>query len=286
MRILILLLISFFSIQTFAQFEKIDKTQRFGAIIQGQYNHTITTQDYEPTSSSVSYNYFGITDFEYQKVINQRIKEYIEFCMIDTAYFPIEENLSPKFFEDALNNFVESYNYVRFRLGDDVHPFWINTSILIDTINFKNYVQVANTSNIYTAGAHPYIMDEYLIVSKEKGQIITWKNLVKEDQLDAFTSVIEKYFKKVEGLKKKDDIITNSTANHWSEEELKEKTDNFRIPIYFFSSKRFELSKNFQFTKKGIRLIYLPYEAREWARGSIIVNVPKRKIKKYLNFNW
>jgi hypothetical protein len=172
------------------------------------------------------------------------------------------EKVSRPFFKDAVLNFFEGYNYLRFQLNvDDLPPFSFQEKITIDTTSLKNYVQLIGSTYAFTGGAHGNYFVTHNVVDKRSGEEISWDKLLKNKE--EFTKVAEKYFRKVENL---------------------EPTSNF--DNYFFDNQKFTLSQQFVFSKKGITLIYQPYEAREWARGFIEVTIPKSKIKKYINFNW
>lgn len=238
--------------------------EQLAPIVTGEHKNKLVSPNADPTESRIRFAYFGLIsdkNEEYKDLANKIIFEYVQKVAIDTAYIPISEHLNLQFFKDALNNFFESYNYVRFRLNvDDLPPYWLEMNIQIDTATYKNYTQISLETGIFTGGAHPYLMNDYVLIHNKTAQVVTWDNLLTDK--NQFTTVAEKYFRKTEKMKKGQDYST-----------------------YFFESQKFELSKNFVLTKKGITLIYLPYEAREWARGTILVKIPKGKIKKYTHLN-
>lgn len=259
----ILVLLITFGVTAHAQRVLIVDNEKLAPIVTGEYKANLVTPNAEPAESRVSYSYFGFTEEAYKKKVNELIYDYVHEVAIDTAYIhPITEGLSLQFFKDAINNFFESYNYVRFKLNvDDLPPYLLYMDIRIDTSSLKNYVVLTEESDLYTGGAHFIKYNDYKVVEKASAEIITWNKLLKDST--SFMEVAEKYFRKEEKLKKGMDYSS-----------------------YFFESGKFEPSRNFIFTKKGMTMIYQPYEAREWARGYIIVKIPKNKIKKYLHFNW
>lgn len=247
---------------SFSQRVVIKELEKLEPFMTGVYKDKLITPNEEPMESVVEYQFYGYDTIPYQKKVNQLIYDYTKSVAIDTAYIPIAPSLSRQFFKDAVHNFFEGYNYLRFQLNvDDLPPFFFNGKITIDSTSLKNYVQVSGQTYLFTGGAHGNYLTEYHVVNKKTAEKVTWGNLLKDSV--AFAKVAEKYFRITEGLS---------------------PTDNY--DAYFFDNQKFNLSKQFVFTKKGIKLIYLPYEAREWARGFIEVNIPKGKIKKYIKFNW
>ncbi len=263
MKKIIFILLVTFSVGAQAQRVLVVDKEKMAPIVTGEHKANLVTPNTEPTESKIKYSYFGFAEEPYKEKVNTLIYNYVKKVAIDTAYIhPISEHLSLQYFKDAINNFFESYNYVRFKLNvDNLPPYILNMDISIDTTSLKNYVVLTEESSVFTGGAHFILLSDYKVVEKQSAEIVTWNNLLKDSA--NFMNVAEKYFRKVEKLKKGKDYSS-----------------------YFFDSKKFEHSKNFIFTKKGLTLIYLPYEAREWSRGTIIVNIPKNKIKNYLHFNW
>ena len=229
--------------------------EQLAPIVTGEHKNKLVSPNADPAESRIRYAYFGLLsdkNEEYKDLANKIIYAYVHKVAIDTAYIPISEHLNLQFFKDALNNFFESYNYVRFRLNvDDLPPYWLDMNIQIDTTTFKNYTQISLETTIFTGGAHPYLLNDYILIDNKTAQVVTWDKLLTDRT--KFTAVAEKMTPKQ--------------------------------MINLFENQKFVLSKNFVLTKKGINLIYLPSELREWSNGTVLINIPKRKIKKYIHFN-
>lgn len=262
MKKIILSLLVAVSGSTFAQRVVIHDIEKLAPFMKGEYSDKLISPNAEPEESSIKYEFYGFAEKAYQQKMNQLIYDYTKTVAIDTAYIPIANKVSRQFFKDAVHNFFEGYNYLRFQLNvDDLPPFWFKSSIRIDTTSLKNYVQLLAESSIFTGGAHPYLINQYHLVDKKSGNELFWKELLKDSV--SFAKLAETYFRKEEKLK---------------------PTDSYES--YFFENQQYALSQQFIFSKKGITLVYLPYEVREWARGTISVFIPKKKIKKYLTINW
>lgn len=256
MKLSTLILLLLFGHQILGQ--KVEKGQN---IVTGTVVDSIMDEKYGNQVSTINYSFYAQPTKAYQKEANRLIYDYIKGLLIDTLYDPpMPQQISSSYFRHALNNFFQAYMNLTEEYGQ-TPPCWVITDIKIDEKTLKNNVQVIQTSGIYTGGAHPNKYDIYSVINKKSGKTLSWKDLLKDSV--KFTKVAEKYFREVEGLKENDDYSS-----------------------YFFESGSFELSKNFDFGKNEIRLIYLPYEAREWARGIILVTIPKTAIKKYLHFKW
>lgn len=251
-----------FALTAFSQREIIVEKEKLETIVKGEHKNKLVTPNSEPEISSIAYQYYGLPSFPYQHKVNELIYNYVKEVAIDTAYIPIAGNISLQFFKDAVNNFFESYNHTRFVLNvDDLLPYSLDTKIVIDTTSLKNYVVIHGESTLFTGGAHHNYYMMYKVVDKRTAEVVTWDNLIKNKE--KFMAIAEKRFRKVENMGKDADYST-----------------------HFFLRHKFELSRQFIFEKKKLQLIYLPYEAREWSRGFIHVDLPKGKIKKHINFNW
>lgn len=272
--ILFLLLILIGTPVVWCQFERQRPVYEFGKIVKGDYSNMNVVPNYPAEKSKMQYEFYGQSNAPYQDSVNKQIVRYVHELLVDTAYIPIEKQISPKFFEDALNNFLESDRYIRFQLGEDIPPFWVNMSIQIDTTTLQHSVLLNAKSSIYVAGAHPNSFDQYFVIDKTSGQILTWEKLL--TNREKFMNVAEKYFKKVEKIGRKKPIPTIQN---------KDEPSGKNTILYFFQSGKFELPRFFTFTKKKMLLLYQPYEAREWARGEIRIELPIKKINKFIRFS-
>lgn len=262
MKILILLVTIFGIADAQAQLVRTEEKEMLEPVTKGTCKEQLVLPAEDPVESVINYQYFGFPDEPYEKQVNQLIYDYVKTVAMDTLFIgEFSKTVSRDFFKAALRNFLESYNYVRFKISYDVPAYWLHTDIVLDTVSLKQYIQFKGESAVYTGGAHPFLINEYKMLDKKSAKVVEWIDLLADSS--SFMTVAEKYFRKTEKLKENQDYSS-----------------------YFFESGKFEHSQNFYFTKNKLVLIYLPYEAREWARGMIYVEIPKGKIKKYLNINW
>ena len=59
----------------------------------------------------------------------------------------------------------------------------------------------------------------------------------------------------------------------------KENKYAFKMEDYFFTDGKYALPNNIGITKKGLRLLYNPYEVASYARGQIILEIPWKELK-------
>lgn len=225
----------------------------------GKIEKTLYTSDKEDsTTTSANYQFYNEENSPLEKVVNKWIYDYVKEIAFDPIVVSnVPSKLSTEYFEKALENFDRNYK-VEKESDDDLEMLsYLDMNIEINEKISNNFVQVTATCGVFTGGAHPYVMDDYLVVTKKDGEIITWEKLLKDSV--AFNKVAEKYFRKVEEL-----------------------GPNDTYEDYFFESKKFERSQSFLFEKDKLIMLYKPYEAREWARGYINVEIPLSEIKNYI----
>lgn len=129
---------------------------------------------------------------------------------------------------------------------------WMAVPEILPSIN--NVAQVVISSDVYMGGAHGLPNAEYLIFDMDlQSQIVLNDVLEKNKQGDFYNlayDAFKVYLEQELGLK--------------TEQDIKEYGETWQ----------FDLPENFYFDKKGINLVYQPYQMGGFAQGFIELNLP------------
>ena len=186
--------------------------------------------------------------------INAKISEEITNILL----FGETEDSKSYTIKQAIASFDEAHKEI-IKLYDDESEAWkaeINGKV---TYEDKNTLTVVLNSYLFTGGAHGYQSTRFLNFDKRTGKEL--KNWQIFSDKDAFESLAEKAFRKVEGIPTEESI--NSTG-------------------FMFERDSFYLPENIGFTQTGIKLLYNQYEVASYADGPIEIILPFNEAEKFL----
>ena len=133
-----------------------------------------------------------------------------------------------------------------------------NLIVNVQNKKYNNLVSVQATSFAYTGGAHYTREDKSFIYNTKIDNYITFLDLL-----------IDKDFNKIKSL------ILENLYNYAKDKEIVldeewvNKGTNYSKDNY----------EHFYFDKKGLNIVFVPYQVASWADGEIIINIPYEKLK-------
>jgi hypothetical protein len=112
----------------------------------------------------------------------------------------------------------------------------------------------------YTGGAHGNYGKEYFVLNREKAELISLKDIIKEESRQALTEKLNK-----------------TLRQDWDLDE------SGSLEEHGFLVSRVELTENFFLTSQGLGFHWDPYEIGPYVMGSVEVTIPYGKIGDILN---
>lgn len=160
--------------------------------------------------------------------------------------------------EKAIESFADAHKEIT-QLYEDENDAWEAKIEGKVTYEDKNTLTLILNSYLFTGGAHGYQSIRFLNFDKKTGkELENWQIFSNKD---AFKSLAEKAFRKVEGIPVDEPI--NSTG-------------------FMFERDSFYLPENIGFTQDGIKLLYNQYEVASYADGPIEIILPYKEAQKFL----
>lgn len=186
--------------------------------------------------------------------INTTISEEITAILL----FGESEDQKTKGIDYAIESFAHAHREITL-LYEDENDAWEAKIEGKVTYEDKNTLTIVLNSYLFTGGAHGYQSIRYLNFNKKTGKKLeNWQ--IFSDK-DAFKSLAEKAFRKVEGIPVNEPI--NSTG-------------------FMFERDSFYLPENIGFTQDGIKLLYNQYEVASYADGPIEIILPYKEAQQFL----
>lgn len=206
--------------------------------------------------ATIGYRYLVATgNGETENWLNKQLKNMLQLNEKETDWTKNLKNASNEYFEGYKNDVKELMDdseglsaTLNFTSDDDL-------SILY---NDKYFTIIEHLNSAYTGGAHGnYGSTMYCFDTKNKKRL-KLDDVVKIDS-NTLQGFLEQNFRKQYEVKSGDNLNTVLF-------------DDYLKP-----------SKNFYFNNNGLAFLYNPYEIASYAQGQIIVYVPFKQLKKYIN---
>ena len=158
--------------------------------------------------------------------------------------------------EQVLKDFVQEYSdFAEEMKGEeevDFTPEWsLELSQKVDW-NTPEIFVVENNIYSYSGGAHGGYASGYLNFSPRTGKLLSLKDLIDPEKMEAFKKLCEQYFRE----------------KHPEDE-------------YWFPEEGFYLPETFGLLPEGITFVYGLYEIAPYAAGEIVFTVPYEKAKVF-----
>lgn len=184
--------------------------------------------------------------------INTALKEEL----ISLLSFDSEEDINSV--QKAIKSFNQEYTELQ-KLYTDETADWEADIKGVVSFEDQQFITLKLNSYLFTGGAHGYTSTRFLNFDKLSGIEINTNKLFRSPE--EFSKYAESLFRKAEK------IPENKSINHTG---------------FMFERDSFYLPENIGFTKKGLKLLYNPYEVASFADGIIELDIPHSEIKKYL----
>ena len=198
---------------------------------------------------------------------------YPEFAGIDSAVskairYKIDSVLSIGFsegmvqsFEQSGKIFIDQYQEFAGEAAEAAGAAWYYSA----NVNVENSADSLIALSIYTedysGGAHPNSSTIFLNIQAQTGARVQLDNILKPGYKDALTKIGERIFREQRDLA---------------------DTASFKRNAFDFPDDKFQLNKNYGFTKEGILFYYNSYEVAPYAAGPTEVLIPYTEIKDWL----
>jgi hypothetical protein len=203
-------------------------------------------------SYEVSYPVFTGIDSAVAEKISYRIDSVLSIGFSEGLVQPFEQN--GRLFIDQYQEFA----------GEGMEasgPAWyysvnINPEQVTDSL-----ITLSFYSEDYSGGAHPNSATIFLNIDAKTGARVQLNDVLKSGYNDALTKIGERVFRE--------------------QRELAD-TASFKSNAFDFPDNKFQLNKNYGFTREGILFYYNSYEVGPYAAGPTEVLIPYTEIKDWL----
>ena len=191
-----------------------------------------------------------------QTTLSKTINTALEEELIAILSFDSEEEIDS--IEKALKSFNDGYFQLQELYEDEPNDWEADIKGLV-SFEDSQFITITLDSYLFTGGAHGYSSTRFLNFNKLTANEIDNEGLF-ENSLK-FSKFAESLFRKAEKIPEEKSI------NHTG---------------FMFERDSFYLPENIGFTKKGLKLLYNPYEVASFSDGIIEIEIPHKEIKKYL----
>lgn len=209
--------------------------------------------------SSIAYQYYKITDESpvYEENINMFISLGVVPQIGEENEVPSLKNLNAAYFKKQLKDFKNDFD----EINDDTFGTWYMWDSTDIDEGYKDFVQVRRFNAYFTGGAHGSAYNSNTIFSRETGEPMKLKDVVKST--NKLTFLGEKYLRKTMEIAPDADLESEG----------------------FWFENGFQLNENFEFTDKYMTFTYNQYEIGPYAMGIISVEIPIEKVKPLLKIS-
>ena len=201
----------------------------------------------------------GVDLLPYQQTINDLIVDYVGMPLADGVKKKKVVLIGDDFYRSVMKNFIAYYNEDKEAIPE-LNDYTQEDTVSIDE-QYEDFVQLHLFNYGYMGGAHGNANDSHYLISKETGNKLALKDVVKD--VNKFTVIAEKYFRKSLELAEGDNL----------EEEG------------FWFENGFNCNENFYFSGDKMIFVYNQYEIAPYAAGIIYNEIPLDKINSYLKFD-
>lgn len=194
----------------------------------------------------------------YPEFSHKPLNKYIKRQVFD--YFSPDEEATS--YQDIANSFISGYKDFAKEYSDGAQTWYLNINIHV-LRQTHNYIAIAYDHEDFAGGAHGNHYTAYLNYNLKNNKNITIDSLFDANQKAKLIAIAEGIFRKNEGLLP-DALLTDN---------------------YFFEDGKFNLSKNFYMSQKGLVFLYNNYEIKPYVDGTTELIVPFKAIKDIIKPN-
>jgi hypothetical protein len=216
------------------------------------YSDNCGSDSSQCASYEVSYPVFAGIDSAVSEKISHRIDSVLSIGFSEGLVQPFEQNG---------RLFIDQYQEFAGKGLEASGPAWYYSA----NVNAEQVTDSLITLSIYTedysGGAHPNSSTSFLNIHAQTGASVQLDDVLKAGYINTLTQIGERVFRE--------------------QRELAD-TASFKSNALDFPDDKFQLNKNYGFTKEGILFYYNSYEVGAYAAGPTEVLIPYTEIKDWL----